>query len=54
MNPALGTRRASFWLAAGGVALVSLFALQVAVDRLGSQLPALRTFRNYLVHSEGA
>ncbi len=54
VSAARATRRTSLWLAAGAMGLVSLFALQVAVDRLGGQLPGLRSMRNYLVHSEGA
>lgn len=53
MSARLAGQRTSFWLATAGVSLLGMFALQVAVDRLGSRVPALRDFRNYLVHSEG-
>lgn len=54
MRGGLATRRASFWVAVGGVALMAQFTLRVAADKLGDHLPALKTFVNYINHSEGA
>jgi hypothetical protein len=50
----LAARRATFWIAVGGVALLSQFAARVLADRVGDQVPALRTFVNYLNRSEGS
>jgi hypothetical protein len=50
----IGANRAAILAGTAGLALVGLFGLQVLTDHLGSRVPALRDFRNYLVHSEGS
>ena len=47
-------RRAMHWVAVGGVAILAQFALRVLADRVGDQAPALRSFVNYVNHSEGS
>lgn len=49
-----GLNRAAILAGTAGLALVGLFGLQLATDRLGAAVPSLRAFRNYLVHSEGS
>lgn len=41
----------AFWGAVGGVSLMSLFALNLAADRIPS--PALNTFRDYVTRRNG-
>ncbi len=49
-----GANRAMILAGTAGLALIGLFGLQLVTDKLGNKVPALRDFRNYLVHSEGA
>lgn len=45
-------RRAAFWLAVGGVAILAPFALNVVADKLPSR--GLKRFRDYTLCRAGA
>lgn len=44
-------KKASFWIAVGGVAVIAPFALQLAADKL--PFPGLKRFVGY-IYKEGA
>ena len=46
-----GNRRLAFWLAVGGVSIMSQFALEVLADRVGP--PGLRKFVAYTHKGQG-
>lgn len=44
-------RPLAFWLAVGGTSLLSMFAVNLAADRL--PLPGLEEFRDYITRRNG-
>ena len=46
-------RLAAFWLAVGGVALMAPVLMNLLADRLGGQLPALKTLNDYTTRRNG-
>lgn len=48
-----GTRLASFWGAVAGVSILSPVLFNLAADRLGDQIPSLRTLNDYVTRRNG-
>lgn len=46
-------RQLTFWLAVAGVSLISPVVFNIAADRLGNQLPGLRTLNDYVTRRNG-
>jgi hypothetical protein len=46
-------RKVSFWLAVGGVSLLSPVVVNLAADRLGDAVPGLRTLNDYTTRRNG-
>lgn len=44
-------RQLSFWLAVGGVSLLAPVVFNLAVDRFGDKVPALKTLNGYITRS---
>jgi hypothetical protein len=46
-------KQLTFWLAVGGVSLIAPVVMNLAADRLGDQLPALRQLNAYTTRQNG-
>lgn len=43
----------AFWLAVAGVAIIAPIGFNLAADRLGGKVPALRTLNDYATRRNG-
>lgn len=46
-------RQLAFWLAVGGVSVLSPVLLNLAADRFGDAIPGLRTLNDYTTRRNG-
>lgn len=46
-------RQLTFWLAVGGVAVLADVVMNLAADRFGDAVPALRTLNDYRTRRNG-
>lgn len=46
-------KRASFWIAVGGVAVLADVVTNLAADRLGDKIPGLQTLNAYRTRQNG-